>query len=103
MRVQNSQSLQRIGKSQTVSLKVLEKIVKILLRKSLDSGEDFMKNLLIYRTTLLQGPVAGTGRRLGRDVDPTSRLGSLQTSEWYFRVARRRRSEGRRRNEPRPA
>ena len=51
----------------------------------------------------IQVPVAGTGRRLGRDVDPTSRLGSIQTSEWYFRVARRRRSEGRRRNEPRPA
>ena len=30
------------------------KIVKHLLRKSLDSGDDFMKNLLKYRTTPLQ-------------------------------------------------
>ena len=30
------------------------KIVKTILRKSLDSGEVFMKNLLIYRTSPLQ-------------------------------------------------
>ena len=35
-----------------------------------------------------QGPVAGIGRRLGRDEDPTSRMARLRTSEWYFRVAR---------------
>ena len=28
-----------------------------------------------------QGPIAGTGCRLGQDVDPTSRLGSLDTSD----------------------
>ena len=43
-----------------------------------------------------QGPVAGTGRRLGRDVDSTSRLGSLDTSERNYWVAHRSRSEPRR-------
>ena len=49
------------------------------------------------------GPVAGTGRRLGRDKDPMSRLASLSTSEWYFRVARRRRNEELCPKEVRPA
>ena len=44
----------------------------------------------------LQGAVAGTGRRLGRDVEPTSRLGSLDTSERNYWVAHRSRSEPRR-------
>ena len=40
--------------------------------------------------------VAGTGRRLGRDVEPTSRLGSLDTSESNYWVAHRSRSKPRR-------
>ena len=55
-----------------------------------------------YLASLLS-PVAGTGRRLSRDVDSTSRLRSLRTSEWYFRVACPRRNEAGRPNEPRPA
>ena len=43
-----------------------------------------------------RGRVAGTGRRLGRDVDSTSRLGSLDTSERNYWVAHRSRSERRR-------
>ena len=49
-----------------------------------------------------QGLVAGTGRRLGQDVDPTSRLASLCNSEWNFRFVRQRRDEVLRPNEPRP-
>ena len=45
---------------------------------------------------VVQGAVAGTGRRLGRDVEPTSRLGSLDTSERNYWVAHRSRSEPRR-------
>ena len=43
----------------------------------------------------LLGAVAGTGRRLGRDVEPTSRLGSLDTSERNYWVAHLSRSEPR--------
>ena len=71
--------------------------------KSSNIGGHTSLSTALVVTQGTQGLVAGTGRRLGRDVDPTSQLGSLQTSEWYFRVARRRCSEGRRRNEPRPA
>ena len=35
------------------------------------------------------GRVAGTGRRLGRDVDSTRQLGSLDSSERNYRVVRR--------------
>ena len=52
----------------------------------------------ICRNTL--GPVAGTGRRLGRDEDPTSRLASLSPSELYFRVARQRRNVARHLDDP---
>ena len=48
---------------------------------------------------IITGSIAGTGRRLGRDEDPTSRLASLRTSEYYFRVAHRRRNEALRQNE----
>ena len=46
----------------------------------------------------IQGRVAGTGRRPGRDVDPTSRLGSLDTCERNYWVAHPSRNEARRPN-----
>ena len=42
------------------------------------------------------GRVAGTGHRLGRDIEPTSRLGSLETNERNYWVAHCSRSEPRR-------
>ena len=39
------------------------------------------------------GAVAGTGRRLRRDEDPSSGLASLRTSELFLRIARVRRNE----------
>ena len=41
----------------------------------------------------LLGAVAGTGRRLRRDEDPSSGLASLRTSELFLRIARVRRNE----------
>ena len=40
-----------------------------------------------------QGAIAGTGSRLHRDEDPSSRLASLRTRELFFRIARARRNE----------
>ena len=41
----------------------------------------------------LLGAVAGIGRRLRRDEDPSSGLTSLRTSELFLRIARVRRNE----------
>ena len=41
-----------------------------------------------YTDVKQQGWVAGTRRRLGLDVDSTHRLGSLDTNERNYRVAR---------------
>ena len=53
-------------------------------------------SLRMVMTHVYQGRVAGTGRRLGRDVDSTSRLGSLDTSERNYWVAHHSHSEPRR-------
>ena len=73
------------------------------MRRPLTSGGKRMIGGVSRPWSRLLGPVAGTGRRFGLGVDSTSRLGSLDTSEWYVRVARPRRNEARRQNEPRPA
>ena len=64
----------------------------------------FADDCIVYRPirnnddTILLGRVAGIGRRLGRDVDPTTRLGSLDTSDRNYWVAHPSRNEARRSN-----